>query len=150
AMERSGGNELERATHEHVVQRPAAIAGEVERHVAKAVPLSRFDDALADFGLYEASQLGDIDFDAGDGVVPAHPDLAKAERFEVGFERTDLGEALAGDARSVRNAARQARGCGFVPNVEPDEARGSADVGLAHFGFHEGTADERLLGRAQP
>src|SRR5690606_29767936 len=136
-MRVSGGNELQSAADEDVVQRARAITGEVERHVAKAVALPGLDDTLAQLRIDEAGKLRGVDLDAGDRVVPADPDLAKAERLEFCLERSDLGQALARDAGSVGNAARQARGRGFVPDVEPDAARGGAHVVLAHARFDQ-------------
>ena len=92
---------------------------------------TRVDDALAHPGLERPRQLTELDLHTRDSVVVTHAHLAKPElRAQDPLEATDLGEALTCDARSVRDATRQTRGRGLVPDTKAKCQRPFAHVRL--------------------
>src|SRR5688572_22782974 len=100
--------------------------------------LAGLDHAVARAVGEQEPELGKIDFDAGDLIVPAHADLPEPELMQVGFEAPDLRETFASDAGAVGDAAGEAGGGRLVPNVHPDELRGCSHVGLREARLDEG------------
>src|SRR5690606_21342497 len=82
--------------------------------------------------------------------VPAHPRLPHAESENVGLERGDLREPLARHARAVREAAREARRRGLVPDRHAHRLREPADVFLAEARLHEGAPRAGFLRSVEP
>src|SRR5690606_22723587 len=81
----------------------------------------------------------------GGGGVPADARLADPERVDVPLQRGDLREPLAGDARAVREAAREAGGRGLVPDAEAHLLREAAHVLLPEAGLDERAPRPRVL-----
>jgi hypothetical protein len=72
--------------------------------------------------------------------------LPQAEGAELGLEAADLREAFAGDLRPVRDAAREARARGLVPDGEAEDVGGAAHVVLAEPALDENAPDARVPG----
>jgi hypothetical protein len=154
---RRSGDDAERPAAQHLVVAARAVAGEIERHVGEAESLAGLDDRVAVRERLVELVLADLDarhralFRAGGAAhrVPADARLADAERVDLRLEGADLREALARDACAVREAARQARGRGLVPDRKPEELRAAAHVLFAEPGLDERAARARLLRRLE-
>ena len=82
--------------------------------------------------------------------MQADAQLPEAHLAQLALEAADLGQALARDGSSIRDAAREAGRGRLVPDRQLEAGGGGADVGLGELGLDQREAHAVLAGGVEP